>query len=353
MLNHKVVSAASRWLNVALLACAGLTANAADAPAATDAPVATAKAASAAPVKAAPAAIELANGVYMLPGESGAPDAMNLGRIGNSGFIVGRTGVFAIETGTSYLHGRALLEAIRSVTDQPVRLVLITHTRREYLFGAAAFREKGIPIAMQQASASLMASRCQNCLKALRETLGEETMRGTELLTPDILFTDPLSVDVAALIGRPIQLLYYGHTSGPGDVAVYDPRTRTLFAGGLLDSMRIPDVSDGKLPQWREALRSLQALPIDVIVPGHGPSGTKQMITQNERYLEQLTTRAQALVKATVPLSEVPDSSALPDFAAWDQYATVHRRNATLVYQRYEREQLDKEPATPREKAPS
>ena len=274
--------------------------------------------------------IELAAGVYMLAGTGGEPEAANQGRVGNAGFVVGRIGVLAIDTGTSYRHGRALLEAIRSVTDKPVRLAIITHTRQEFLFGAAAFLERGIPIAMQQAAADLMASRCDSCLKNLRTTLFE----------PDIRFTDPLGVNAATLIGRPIQVLYFGHSSGPGDIAVFDPRTGTLFAGGLLDAQRIPDVFDSDLPVWQEALHKLQALPLDVIVPGHGPAGTKRLITQVERYLDRLTTRVRALLTAGTPLSEVPDATALPDFEAWDQYDTVHRRNAALVYLRYEREQL-------------
>jgi len=292
--------------------------------------------------RAAEAPIEIAAGVYMLQGTGGEPDPTNLGRVGNAGFIVGRTGVLAIDTGTSYRHGQAMLAAIRSVTDQPVRLVLITHTRQEFLFGGAAFREQGIPIAMQQAGAQLMATRCEGCLKTLRGTLGDDAMRGTEMYKPDIVFTDPLQIDAAALIGRPIQVLYFGHSSGPGDIAVYDPRTRTLFAGGLLDAQHIPDVFDSDLPRWNDALSTLQALPIDVIVPGHGPAGSKRMITQVERYLEQLATRARELLKAGAPLSEVPDATALPDFAGWDQYDTVHRRNAAIVYLRYEREQLIK-----------
>jgi len=323
--------AAIAWLGSLAVAGAALVADASELPAG----------ASATRV-ASPTPIELAAGVYMLPGMGGEPDTVNLGRVGNAGFIVGRSGVLAIDTGTSYLHGRALLAAIRSVTEQPVRLALITHTRQEFLFGAAAFREQGIPIAMQQAAASLMATRCDTCLKTLRASLGEDAMRGTTLFTPDIAFADPVGIDAAALIGRPIQVLYYGHSSGPGDIAVYDPRTRTLFAGGLLDAQRIPDVFDSDLPRWREALRTLQALPIEVIVPGHGPAGSKRVITQVERYLDQLTSRARALLTAGAPLSEVPDSTALPEFAAWDQYETVHRRNAALVYLRYEREQLIK-----------
>jgi len=284
--------------------------------------------------------IELAAGVYMLAGTGGEPEAANQGRVGNAGFVVGRIGVLAIDTGTSYRHGRALLEAIRSVTDKPVRLAIITHTRQEFLFGAAAFREMGIPIAMQQAAADLMASRCDTCLKTLRATLGEDAMRGTTLFEPDIRFTDPLGVNAATLIGRPIQVLYFGHSSGPGDIAVFDPRTGALFAGGLLDAQRIPDVFDSDLPTWQEALRTLQALPLNVIVPGHGPAGTKHLITQVERYLDRLTTRVRALLTAGTALSEVPDATALSDFEAWDQYDTVHRRNAALVYLRYERELL-------------
>jgi len=325
------------WLGTILLACAALATQASELPASVGAGAAR-------PTSQAPPAspIELAAGVYMLPGAGGEPDAANLGRVGNAGFIVGRTGVLAIDTGTSYLHGRALLAAIRSVTDQPVRLALVTHTRQEFLFGAAAFREQGIPIAMQRAAAALMTTRCDTCLKTLRATLGEDAMRGTTMFTPDIAFADPLAIDAAALIGRPIQVLYFGHSSGPGDIAVYDPRTRTLFAGGLLDAQRIPDVFDSDLARWAEALHTLQALPIEVIVPGHGPSGSKRVITQVERYLDQLTTRVRALLSAGAPLSEVPDSTALPDFASWDQYDTVHRRNAALVYLRYEREQLIK-----------
>jgi glyoxylase-like metal-dependent hydrolase (beta-lactamase superfamily II) len=313
--------ATPRWLAAGLLvASAALTVRAAEAPAV--------------------APIELAAGVYMLPGAKGEPDATNLGRVGNAGFIVGRSGVLAIDTGTSYLHGRALLAAIGSVTDKPVRLALVTHTRQEFLFGGAAFRERGIPIAMHQAAADLMASRCDGCLKTLRATLGDDAMRGTTMYQADIRYTDPMAVEAAALIGRSLQILYFGHSSGPGDIAVFDPRTGTLFAGGLLDAQRIPDVVDSDLPRWREALRSLQALPLETIVPGHGPAGSKRMITQLERYLAALTTRAQALLKAGAPLSEVPDGAALPEFASWDQYDTVHRRNASIVYLRYERELL-------------
>ncbi|MEO5696640.1 MAG: MBL fold metallo-hydrolase, partial [Burkholderiaceae bacterium] len=64
----------------------------------------------------AASAVEVAPGVYAILGAPGEVDPENLGRIGNAGFIVGSTGVIAIDTGTSYRQGHALLASIRRVT---------------------------------------------------------------------------------------------------------------------------------------------------------------------------------------------------------------------------------------------
>ena len=290
---------------------------------------------------AAPApgvAVEVAAGVYMVPGSGGEPDADNLGRIGNAGFIVGESAVVAIDTGTSYAHGTALLAAIRRVTDKPVRLALITHTRQEFLFGAAAYREQGIPVAMHTKAATLMSSRCESCLKTLRRVLGDEAMRGTVMFKPDQTFDATHRVDT--LTERPLRVLYFDHSSGPGDIAVFDARSGVLFAGGLIDRGRIPDVADSDLPGWRRALQALHKLAPKAVVPGHGPAGTERSIDDAERYLAQLEARVHALMKADTPLSQIADAASLPDFKSWDQYETTHRRNASIVFLRIERELL-------------
>jgi glyoxylase-like metal-dependent hydrolase (beta-lactamase superfamily II) len=293
-----------------------------------------------------PQAIAVAPNVYVMPGAAGEVGLDNQGRIGNAGFIVGEGGVIAVDTGTSYRHGQALLAAIRRVTSQPVRLALITHTRQEFLFGALAFREQGIPVQMHRRAAGLMRSRCERCLKTLKQTLGDEAMRGTEMFTPDREFNELQSL---ALIGRRIELLYFGHSSGPGDTAVFDAQSGVLFAGGLLDNRRVPDVQDSDLDGWRSALAALRRLPVKTVVPGHGPVGTASVIDAVDRYLVALRTRLSTLLRDGAALSEVPDAAALPEFAGWDQYETIHRRNASLLYVRLERDELFKQ-ATSRER---
>jgi glyoxylase-like metal-dependent hydrolase (beta-lactamase superfamily II) len=282
-------------------------------------------------------AVEVAAGVYMVQGASGEVDTDNLGRVGNAGFIVGDNGVVAIDTGTSYRHGVALLASIRRVTDKPVRLALITHTRQEFLFGASAFREQGIPIHMHRQAAALMQSRCERCLKTLKQLLGADAMQGTAMFKPDREFEQSHSIDT---IGRRVQVLYYGHSSGPGDVAVLDVQSGVLFAGGLLDQLRIPDVQDGDLAGWSHALQALRELPLKAIVPGHGPVASVQVIDAVDRYLMQLRARALVLLRSGTALSEVADATALPEFALWDQYETIHRRNASILFVRFERDEM-------------
>ena len=284
-------------------------------------------------------AVEIAAGVYVVSGSPGEVDTGNLGRIGNAGFIVGDTGVLAIDTGTSYRQGVALLASIRRVTDKPVRLALITHTRQEFLFGAAAYRERGIAIHMHRKAASLMRARCERCLNTLRQVLGDDEMHGTAMFKPDQEFDDSHAIDV---IGRPVQVLYYGHSSGPGDVAVLDLQSGVLFSGGLLDEKRIPDVQDSDLDGWTQALQALRKLPVKLVVPGHGPTASAEVIDSVARYLAQLRARVLELLQDGVALSEVPDAAALAEFARWDQYETIHRRNASILFVRFEREQMFK-----------
>ncbi len=280
---------------------------------------------------------QVAPGVYAFIGEKGSPDDRNLGRVGNAGFIVGDQGVIAIDTGTSWAHGQALLAALRQVTQLPVRVVLVTHTRPEFLFGGGAYRAAGIPVRMHTRTATLMKSRCDTCLKALRREVGEIAMQGTEMYTPEQTFE---ASEVLTLIGRPVRVIYQGHSSGPGDIAVLDETSGVLFAGGLADHLRIPDIQDSQLPAWHKALVTLGQLPLRAVVPGHGPVTTAQALPTVDRYLVSLEARVRQLVNEGASLLEAPDAAEVPAFAQWDQYDLIHRRNASVAYLRFERESL-------------
>lgn len=285
--------------------------------------------------------VEVGEGVYAFLGESGEPTVENEGNIGNSGFIVGADGVVVVDTGISYRHGQAILQAIARVTPKPVRLVIITHAVQEFLFGNAAFAERGIPLLAHASSAELMHSRCEHCLANLNQLLGSELMAGSRVVLPTRTVDSSTALTVA---GRELDLLHYGWAATPGDLAVYDRASGVLFAGGLVSARRIPEVRDGKLAGWLAALDQLETLGARRVVPGHGPVSSPAVFAQTRTYLRALDARVHEMYDAGASLLEAVDMVDLPQYRDWDMYPVTHRKNAHQRYLELELEEFGTEP---------
>jgi glyoxylase-like metal-dependent hydrolase (beta-lactamase superfamily II) len=281
--------------------------------------------------------IQVGEGVYAFIGDLGEIGPDNGGDIGNSGFIVGSSGVIVIDTGVSFRHGQAMIEAIRRVSDKPVELVVNTHAVQEFLFGNAAFAESGAPLVAHAKSVELMRSRCQHCLENLRKILGPQAMAGTRLVLPEKTVDRSTTLEVA---GRTLELLYFGWASTPGDMAVLDRDSGVLFAGGLVSAGRIPALRDGKLDGWLQALEQLGRVRARVIVPGHGPAGGPEIIQATASYLRALDEKVQVLYKAGAGLIDVVDVATLPAYAGWSMYPSLHRQNVLHRYLQLEVEEL-------------
>lgn len=296
----------------------------------------------------------VAPGVFLLAGLPGDVGPENLGRIGNAAFVVGPTGVLAVNAGVSRRDGEALLAAIRRTTPLPVRGLLLTHAMQEFIFGATAFQDAGVPVLMHRSATRLMAGRCETCLKALVRQLGDDAMAGSRVPRADHVFDTVDAATALPDIGRPLQLLAAdGLAASPGDSALFvpgidpaghatggtpnDSSGGTLIAGALLDAHTIPDVQDSDLAGWHARLAALGRLPVRHVIAGHGPAGAAAQIDTVERYLRQLEARTAALLQAGTALSEVADAAELPAYAGWSRYDTTHRRNASIVYLRQER----------------
>jgi glyoxylase-like metal-dependent hydrolase (beta-lactamase superfamily II) len=286
----------------------------------------------------------IAPGVFAFIGTGGEISPANQGRIANVGFIVGDKGVLVIDSGVSDAHGQALLHAIATVTDKPVKVLLVTHAMQEFLFGATAFQRAGVQLWMHERAVDLMKQRCNNCLKQLNATLGESMMRGTKLPGPDVVIkqVSEAQAQLSELIGRPITLHYYGHSSGPGDVVVMDQTTRVLFSGAMVESQRLPDTHDAKLDAWVKALHQLKALNPSTVVAGHGAvSQGTQAIDANLHYLETLNANVAKLVNQGVSLTDASTQAPMREYASWDQYANIHGQNVHRVYLEHERRLFD------------
>ena len=288
----------------------------------------------------APTPVLVAPGVYALLGEQGEISPRNRGVVGNAGFIVGDTGVLAVDTGVSWRYGRDMLATIAGVTSLPVQLTVITNPIQEFHFGATAFQERGIPVLAHQKAAELMRQRCETCLKNLRRVLGDEEMRNSKVVEPDQLIEHTTSLNVG---GRELQMIYFGWASAPGDLAVFDPTSGVLFAGGLVSVGQIPPLRDADLEGWISALEQLDKLPAKTIVPGHGPVSTPEQARQTLSYLRALRAKVGMLYKSGAGLAEAIARAQLPEFESWSLYGVLHTQNVQQLYLQLEREEIHQE----------
>lgn len=281
---------------------------------------------------------QIAPDVYAVIGATGQAAPANRGVVGNAGILVGTEGVILIDTGTSARQARQLLDDVRRITSKPVVLAINTHQNPAFLFGNGMLRNAGVPIIAHQETDALIAARCMRCLKLLNDTLGAEEMRDTEVVRPTLTVSQSTTITAG---GRTIDLLYYGPTSAPGSIAVYDRRSRTLFGGGLVSLDRIPDAKDADLGQWRAALSSLTALGAELIVPGEGPVSVPSRLAELDAYLALLGPAVAAAYDRRVSLGEAAAAAPVPAYRHWVQYDNMHAKNVEQLYLRLERNALD------------
>jgi glyoxylase-like metal-dependent hydrolase (beta-lactamase superfamily II) len=275
----------------------------------------------------------LADGVHADLGRFEAITPANRGEIANSGLIVGQKAALAIDSGVSRVHGERLHGAWRAVTDRPLAALLLSQPIQEFLFGAIAFRDHGVPVLAHRDAAALMRQRCENCLSHLRELLPGGLMRGTALIVPDRLIDADEPIDLG---GRPLRLIDGGGATTPGTLAVFDVESRTLFAGGLIAHQRIPSLRDARIDAWIAVLDALRKLAPQRIVPGFGPVGGTEQIDAMQCYLRELDSAVRRQYDSGASLLEAVAAVQLPAFAAWHEYAALHPQNVQYRYRQLE-----------------
>jgi glyoxylase-like metal-dependent hydrolase (beta-lactamase superfamily II) len=283
----------------------------------------------------APVPIEIASGVYVMFGSGDAVTPANHGIVANNGFIVGSSGVTVIDTGSSYRYGRAMLDAIRKITRLPVELVVITHQGPEFVFGASAFHDQGVPILAQRRTAELIRERCAICLKNLIRTLGEDDMAGSRVTVPDRTVDGTTQIESG---GRTFRLLYFGPASTPGDLAVLDTSTGVLFAGGLVSVGRIPEFRNERIPGWLDALDKLKALDVKAIVPAFGRLAKPADLDRLAQYLRELDAAVRRAFAAGVGLTDAMRDVQLPAFRHDKLYRVAQPQNVEHLYLQFEKE---------------
>lgn len=276
---------------------------------------------------------EIAEGVYVHIGKHGDFDKDYHGDMANIGFIVGATSVAIIDTGGSYKVGAALREAVRGVTDLPIRYVINTHIHPDHIFGNAAFvQDKPEFIGHHNLPATLQANH-DSLMRALQLVLGPDA-NGSEIIIPSRIVKDEMDIDLGS---RKLHLQAWPKAHTNTDLTVLDEKTKAFWTGDLLFITKTPSL-DGDLKGWLSVIDGLKAVEAKVTVPGHGnPTDDKNaMLDREGAYLNLLLKEVRQAIKNGVDLQQAIDTVAQAERPNWVLFDLINRRNINQAYPQLE-----------------
>ncbi len=210
--------------------------------------------------------IEVAREVYAYVSPTGDSG------LSNAGLIVGERSATVVDTLLVPSLTRPFAEAVRKATDLPVARVINTHHHHDHTGGNWAFADAERYASAAARDLLIRKGKPMAVYRALLPRFAPE-FEVVEIFPPTV------TVDGAWAIHdgrREIRIIPAAPAHTYGDVMVYLPTEKVLFAADVAFHYVTPLVSEGSIEGWLRACDAVLALDAEVIVPGHGPVGTKK-----------------------------------------------------------------------------
>ena len=260
----------------------------------------------------------------------------------NGGFIAGKDGALLIEGFASPAGAAFQTEALRMVSQAPVRAALDTHYHFDHSFGNAHYGASGFPLWAHANVAPLMVHnyvRLQgrdkgpllDPLKKKVEQAADEVEKkraqgNLQAATTLYNFVDqtvltlpnrpiepaemPLKVDLGGI--EAVIETYPGHT--PGDIIVRVPAQNIVFTGDLLFNGSYPVTFDADMLGYRATAAKFAAFDKDTLfVPGHGQVCGQECIALERAVFDDLAEHAQKMAKTGVSVEEAQKRYTVPE----------------------------------------
>jgi cyclase len=215
--------------------------------------------------------------------------AIDKSLVSNACAAILEDGLIMIDAGMRPDVARILRNQLEMEFGRRVRYFCLTHYHADHSFSTRAFKDTTI-----LASAALV-DNLKNSpdwtpenLAAMkkRETIGGEWVDEVEFILPSLLFQERLDI-----LDRETCVEFH-HSGGHTSCSVYAffPQEKVLFAGDLIFAGRFPYAGDptSDPEHWIKALQGWSKFDIDVVIPGHGALGSRQLIAEQLAFLEAL-----------------------------------------------------------------
>jgi glyoxylase-like metal-dependent hydrolase (beta-lactamase superfamily II) len=224
---------------------------------------------------------KLADGLYAYTAE-GDP---------NTGIVIGDDSVMVIDAQATPIMARDVIEKIRTVTDKPIKYVVMSHYHAVRVLGASGYEPD--EIISSKDTYDLIVERGEQDFKSELERFprlfsGVESVPG--LTWPTMTFEGEMSIWMGK---REVRLMQLGRGHTKGDTVAWLPEEKVLFSGDLVEFGATPYTGDAYLSDWPQTLERLAELNPVALVPGRGdalttPEMCKKAIDETRAFLKNM-----------------------------------------------------------------
>ncbi|MDH3702291.1 MAG: MBL fold metallo-hydrolase [Alphaproteobacteria bacterium] len=228
-------------------------------------------------------------------------------------FLVTEDGVIATDPINADA-ARWLKKEISSRFNKQVKYLIYSHDHVDHIAGGGVFADTAVVIAHENTK---------------RAIIGEK--RPTAI--PSVTFSEEMTVELG---GKRVELRYVGPSHSDNMIVMHFPAERAVFTVDFISVKRLPymTMSDAYLPGLIGAIAEVESIDFDILLPGHGPVGTKADASDHRRYVEDLYDAVLAAARAGQSLEQMQQSIKLPKYKSWGRYKEWLSLNIKGAYQR-------------------
>jgi glyoxylase-like metal-dependent hydrolase (beta-lactamase superfamily II) len=223
---------------------------------------------------------------------------------------------------------REMLAALRAAEPAARRIgtLVNTHANGDHCYGNSLV--EGAEIVASKAAAEEMREVTPAVLAAFKaaapglgiageyllEAFGPFDFEGIPVAAPTRTFEGELELPVG---GKRVRLLEVGPAHTRGDVLAHAVEDRVVFTGDILFVDGTPIMWEGPIAGWIRACERIEALDVDLVVPGHGPISDRRGARAVREYLVYVRDEARRRYDAGLSALDAARDIALGDWSAW------------------------------------
>ena len=220
--------------------------------------------------------VKVRDDLYMI--ENVNPTVADIGAYGgNIAVYLTDEGVILVDSKNERTYDDVVAK-IRSLTDKPIKYVVLTHNHADHAAGAAKFQALGAAVIISEDD---------------RENIARTA---NAAWIPSFGYMGQAQITMGGKEARLYE--FRGHTRG--DTVIHFPAARVIAMGDLLTTSEgiplIVNYSDGgSWTDWRKSVDEILKLDFDIAIPGHGPMVTKQQVADIRKKMSAIIERVHAM----------------------------------------------------------